>query len=70
MQEVKYTCDKCGLSIQPLDPAFQGAGELIIIARVNGGMGHNRIPFNGWHFHYSCCSIVVDAIIKTFDIEK
>jgi hypothetical protein len=68
--ETKVTCDRCGLSIEPLDDAFfarniAGGGSLVTLQRTNGGMGHNGIPPAGWHFHYLCFSVVVDAITKT-----
>jgi hypothetical protein len=67
MKEVRYACDKCGLGIEPLDDGFNGQqiagdGSLVVLARVNGGIGHNQVRFDGWHFHYLCFCDVVTAI--------
>ena len=72
MRETKFTCDKCKLSIEPLDPAFKthnvaAAGSLVTLARVSGGMYHNQVPHEGWDFHYLCFSEVVTAIAKVCD---
>lgn len=67
MKEHQITCDKCGLLIEPLDPDFNahhvaGGGSLLVLECTNGGMGHNQIPFGGWHFHYLCATKVISAI--------
>lgn len=71
MKQVQITCDRCGLSIEPLDSAYNaqraaGGGSLVVLERTNGGMGHNQVPLNGWHFHYLCFCDVVTAIRSTF----
>jgi hypothetical protein len=75
MIETKITCDKCGLLVKPLDPEFDarsiaGGGSLVILDRTNGGMGHNRVPPRGWHFHYLCFSVVVNAILSVLQTER
>lgn len=70
MKEVRITCDKCKLSIEPLSEKFDGqhmlgAETLVTLARVGGGWGHNQVPVDGWHFHYLCFHSVVNAILRT-----
>lgn len=67
MRNTRTVCDKCGLSVEPLDTKFNtqhvaGGGSLVVLARTNGGMGHNQVPLDGWHFHYLCFCEVVKAI--------
>lgn len=69
MKNTVIACDKCGLTIEPLDSAFDtqrvaGGGSLATLARIGGGMGHNQVPFDGWHFHYLCFCDVVEAILR------
>ena len=63
-KEVKYICDKCGLLIDGNTTPeiggmrIAGGGELCILT-YEGLMGHNKVPMDGWHFHYYCfCEIV------------
>lgn len=72
MRETTITCDKCGLLIEPLDPAFNtqqvaGGGSLASLGRTSGGMGHNRVPLEGWDFHYLCFCEVIRAIIGALE---
>lgn len=46
---------------------FIGEGSLVEISRTGGGMGHNGIPLQGWHFHYACFSAVAQAVKATFE---
>jgi hypothetical protein len=69
MIQQTITCDRCGLLIEPLDDAFDGAriaggGSLIALQRTNGGLYHNQVPPDGWHFHYLCFGTVVEALSK------
>lgn len=76
MIETVITCDKCGLTVEPIDPSFDsyiaGGGSLVVLQRgADGGLGHNKIPFGGWHFHYACVLPVVNAILATLErVEK
>lgn len=63
MKEVKITCDKCKLSIEPLDKSFAGHSSLSVL-HYSGQLGHNQVPSDGWHFHYSCFCEIVSAILE------
>lgn len=64
MREIKTTCDKCGLLIEPLDEKFEGSGSSLAVLSYSGQLGHNQVPLGGWHFHYSCFCQIINAIRK------
>lgn len=74
MRTTTIICDRCGLSIEPLDPAFDrqrvaGGGSLASLGRTSGGVGHNQVPYDGWDFHYLCFCVVVSAIVATLKVD-
>ena len=64
MKTTKYICDKCKKPIDDKNRSHILGGGTLSILYYNGSMGHNKVPMDGWQFHYSCFLGVVSSILE------